>query len=139
METHKIGHTHISDSITYGRSPFYTVVSSELFVGEDAAEAIRTYHPGAEVAVLSSIDDAIRLMSDRTDSVVSLIISPREALSDSPLVAMLKERNGALLLLLNDMANAGATACRTLAAELPFTNETIHTMLEELSAPRPRA
>ncbi len=139
METHNIGTTHINDSLTYRSLPFYTVVSSELFVGEDAAEAIRTYHPGAEVVVLSTIDEAIGVLAERTDSAVSLIISPREALSESPLVAMLQERNGALLLLLTDIAHAGATACRTLAAELPFTNETIHTMLAELATPLPRA
>ncbi|MGY9046023.1 MAG: hypothetical protein ACKVKF_02855 [Rhodobacterales bacterium] len=119
--------------------PYYTVISSELFVGEDAAEAIRSYVPGAEVAVFSSLEEAARAISDRVDVVASLIIAPRQGLMDSPFVALLKERNGALLLLLSDMAHAGMTACRTLTAELPFTNETIQLMLEELSGRRPSA
>ncbi len=138
MGTLNFGQNIICDSITYPRSSFYTVVSSELFVGEDAAEAIRTYDPGAEVVVLSTIEEATLLVADRTDPVVTLVISPRATLTDSPLVSLLQERNGALMLLLTDLTEASVLACRTLTAELPFTNDTIRNLISQLSVPLPR-
>ncbi|WP_146589481.1 hypothetical protein [Puniceibacterium confluentis] len=108
------------------------VISSERFVGEDAADAIRAYSPGADVAVLSTLDEAVQLMTRSPGLIVSLIIAPREGLVNSPLVKLLRDRNGALLVLLSDAAKGCATACRTVAGELPFTNETISGLLDEL-------
>lgn len=101
-------------------------------MGEDAAEAIRSHVGRAEVVVMSTIEEATRLISGRAEVCALLVISPREALQDSPVVTLLRERGGALLLLLSDMEYPIEPNCRTLKAELPFTNETIIQMLEEL-------
>ena len=127
----------IGDTPPSGRAPFYTVTSTELFIGEDAAEAIRTYRPGAEVVVLSSVDEAVRAISGRPEVTASLVISPHESLSDSALVKLLEERNAALLLLTGTGSFDAATSCRTLSAELPFTNDTICALLDELAQQPP--
>lgn len=123
------------ETIENGVSRFYPIVCAETFIGEDAAEAIRTFDPQADVCVVATVDDAVALLARQDRSAAVLVIAPRTSLADTALVDHLRARQLPLMVIATSITTLGNIPCRVVTAELPFTNETILDLLKRAFDP----
>ena len=132
MQTHTILAESAGNLIPDTPLNFYLVVSADAFIGEDAAEAVRAFDPRAEIRVVQTLNDAT-LIATQADHVTGvMVIAPNEPLGPTPLVAALLQKNAALMVIANSVTSLGPVPGRFMAAELPFTNETILGLLKQV-------
>ena len=125
----------IGEPITRDLARFYPVICAETFIGEDAAEAIRTFDPNADVRVVATNDEAAALIAAQDRVTAVLAISPRDTMAGTALEAQIRRHDATLMLLTTSFVEHEELACRTVTGDLPFTNETIGALLERLCAP----